>query len=71
MKVRDPHRAQEPKQLQKSVFICFACQPSHLKFYCSIGIAFDLQIFDTIPKAPHDAKLDYIITETRILITFK
>ena len=33
----------------------------------TIGIAFDLQIFDTIPKAPHDAKLDYIITETRIL----
>ena len=28
---------------------------------------FDLQIFPEVPKEPHDAQLDYIITETRIL----
>lgn len=33
----------------------------------TVGIAFDLQIFDEIPKEPHDAQLDYIITESTIL----
>lgn len=33
----------------------------------TIGIAFDLQIFDSVPKEDHDAQLDYIITETQIL----
>lgn len=33
----------------------------------TIGIAFDIQIFDDLPKEPHDAQLDYVITETRIL----
>lgn len=33
----------------------------------TVGIAFDLQIFDSVPKEDHDAKLDYIITESQIL----
>ena len=33
----------------------------------TIGIAFDLQIFDEVPKETHDAQLDYIVTESRIL----
>ncbi|MGL5330879.1 MAG: 5-formyltetrahydrofolate cyclo-ligase [Peptostreptococcaceae bacterium] len=33
----------------------------------TIGIAFDLQIFDDIPKEPHDAQLDFLVTESRIL----
>ena len=33
----------------------------------TIGIAFDLQIFDSVPKEDHDAQLNYIITETQIL----
>ena len=33
----------------------------------TIGIAFDFQIFDSVPKEDHDAQLDYIITETRTL----
>lgn len=33
----------------------------------TIGIAFDLQIFDSVPKEAHDAQLDYIVTESRIL----
>ena len=33
----------------------------------TIGIAFDLQIFDSVPKEDHDAQLDYIITESQIL----
>ncbi|MGO0884336.1 5-formyltetrahydrofolate cyclo-ligase [Clostridioides difficile] len=33
----------------------------------TIGIAFDFQIFDSIPKEIHDAQLNYIVTETRIL----
>ena len=33
----------------------------------TVGIAFDLQIFPEVPKEPHDAQLDYIVTETRIL----
>lgn len=34
----------------------------------TIGIAFDLQIFDSIPKEDHDAQLNYIITENNIYI---
>ena len=34
-----------------------------------IGVAFELQVFDDVPKEPHDAKLDYIITESRIIKT--
>ena len=37
----------------------------------TIGIAFDLQIFNKVPKEPHDAQLDYIITESRIIIPNK
>ncbi|MDU2197604.1 MAG: 5-formyltetrahydrofolate cyclo-ligase [Peptostreptococcaceae bacterium] len=33
----------------------------------TIGIAFDLQIFDEVPKDPHDAQLDFIITESKII----
>jgi 5-formyltetrahydrofolate cyclo-ligase len=33
----------------------------------TVGVAFDLQIFDNIPKEPHDAQLDYIITQSKIL----
>ncbi len=33
----------------------------------TIGIAFDLQIFDEVPKEAHDAQLDYIVRESRIL----
>ena len=37
----------------------------------TIGIAFDLQIFDEVPKDPHDAQLDFIITESKIIIPNK
>ncbi|WP_099189973.1 5-formyltetrahydrofolate cyclo-ligase [Tepidibacter mesophilus] len=33
----------------------------------TIGIAFEIQLFDEIPKENHDAQLDYIITEKRII----
>lgn len=33
----------------------------------AIGIAFDLQIFDEVPKEDHDAKLNCIVTEKRII----
>lgn len=33
----------------------------------TIGIAFEIQIFDEVPKEDHDAQLDYIITEKRII----
>ena len=33
----------------------------------TIGIAFDLQVFDEIPKEAHDAQLDYIVTESTML----
>lgn len=33
----------------------------------TVGIAFDLQIFDEIPKEDHDAQLDFIVTESKIL----
>ena len=33
----------------------------------TIGIAFDFQVFDTVPKEEHDAQLNYVITESRIL----
>ena len=34
----------------------------------TIGIAFDLQLFDSIPKEEHDAQLNYIITESSTYI---
>lgn len=33
----------------------------------TIGISFDFQVFDTIPKESHDIQLDYIVTENRII----
>lgn len=33
----------------------------------TIGIAFDLQIFEDVPKESHDIQLDYIITESRVI----
>lgn len=36
----------------------------------TIGLAFDIQLFDEIPKEEHDIQLDYIITEKRILNNF-
>ncbi|SHH40028.1 5-formyltetrahydrofolate cyclo-ligase [Tepidibacter thalassicus] len=33
----------------------------------TIGIAFELQVFNNIPKEEHDAKLNYIVTEKRII----
>ncbi|MEX6588039.1 5-formyltetrahydrofolate cyclo-ligase [Paraclostridium bifermentans] len=33
----------------------------------TIGIAFEFQVFDSIPKESHDAQLNYIVTEERIL----
>lgn len=37
----------------------------------TIGIAFDLQIFDSVPKDPHDAQLDYIVTESKLITSIK
>ncbi|MDK2564815.1 5-formyltetrahydrofolate cyclo-ligase [Romboutsia sedimentorum] len=37
----------------------------------TVGIAFDLQIFESVPKEDHDAQLNYIITESQILIPNK
>lgn len=34
----------------------------------TIGIAFDLQVFDSIPKENHDAQLNYVITENNMYI---
>ncbi|MEG1410713.1 MAG: 5-formyltetrahydrofolate cyclo-ligase [Terrisporobacter sp.] len=33
----------------------------------TIGLAFEFQIFDSIPRESHDAKLNYVITEKRII----
>ena len=34
----------------------------------TIGIAFDFQVLNSIPKESHDAQLNYIVTETNIYI---
>ncbi len=34
----------------------------------TIGIAFDLQVFESIPKENHDAQLNYVITENNTYI---
>lgn len=36
-----------------------------------IGLAFDFQICDAIPKEEHDIQLNYVITESRILSSHK
>jgi 5-formyltetrahydrofolate cyclo-ligase len=33
----------------------------------TVGLAFEFQVFDFIPKESHDAQLDFIITEKRII----
>lgn len=33
----------------------------------TVGVAFELQVFDEIPIEDHDVKLDYIITENRTI----
>ena len=32
-----------------------------------VGMAFDCQVFDEIPVAPHDVFMDLVLTETRTL----
>ena len=32
-----------------------------------VSLAFDLQIVEKVPKEPHDVKVDYIITESRMI----
>ena len=39
------------------------CRPDCVK----IGLAFEAQIFDTIPSRPHDVAMDLLVTEKRIL----
>lgn len=36
-----------------------------------IGLAFDFQVFDSIPKEDHDVQLDYVVTESTILYSSK
>lgn len=36
----------------------------------TIGIAFDMQIFDEVPREPHDAQLDFIVTESKIITPY-
>jgi 5-formyltetrahydrofolate cyclo-ligase len=33
-----------------------------------VGMAFDCQIFDEIPVAPHDVFMDVVLTETREIL---
>ncbi len=33
-----------------------------------VGVAFDLQIVDRIPREPHDAVLDAVVTPTRVIV---
>lgn len=37
----------------------------------TIGIAFDIQVFDCIPKEPHDVQLDFVVTESQIITSHK
>jgi 5-formyltetrahydrofolate cyclo-ligase len=36
---------------------------------CRIGLAFEMQIVDSVPLEPHDQPLDYLVTEKRIITT--
>ncbi len=33
----------------------------------SIGLAFDCQLYESLPREPHDRAVDYVITETEII----
>ncbi|MDB5620031.1 MAG: 5-formyltetrahydrofolate cyclo-ligase [Tardiphaga sp.] len=37
------------------------------KPFIAIGLAFDLQEIEAVPAQPHDVKLDYVLTETRVI----
>jgi 5-formyltetrahydrofolate cyclo-ligase len=39
----------------------------HLAGAARIGLAFDVQIVRTLPREPHDAPMDAVVTETRVL----
>ncbi len=32
-----------------------------------IGVAFDFQVFDSVPHSPHDVMMDMVVTPTRVL----
>lgn len=34
---------------------------------CKVGLAFDCQIVEAVPAEPHDAPVDLVVTETRLL----
>lgn len=36
---------------------------------CRIGLAFELQLVGAVPLEPHDQRLDYLVTEKRIITT--
>jgi 5-formyltetrahydrofolate cyclo-ligase len=36
---------------------------------CRIGLAFELQVVEAVPLEPHDQRLDYLVTEKRIITT--
>lgn len=35
----------------------------------AVGLAYDIQEVDAVPLEPHDGRLDYVLTETRVLAT--
>ena len=36
---------------------------------CRIGLAFEMQLVEVVPLEPHDQRLDYLVTEKRIITT--
>ena len=36
---------------------------------CRIGLAFEMQVVEAVPLEPHDQRLDYLVTEKRIIKT--
>jgi 5-formyltetrahydrofolate cyclo-ligase len=36
---------------------------------CRIGLAFELQVVEAVPLEPHDQRLDYLVTDERIIKT--
>jgi 5-formyltetrahydrofolate cyclo-ligase len=34
---------------------------------CLLGVAFDVQVVDEVPTEPHDARVDAVVTPTRVL----
>ena len=51
----------------KGYYDRFLNSPALVKLPVLIGVGYDFQLVDSLPQGPHDLKLDYIVTPSRVI----